>query len=202
MSDLDLPVVGQAPPAGARERADATRNRQRVLAAASDLFAQSDPTRITMDAIARAAGVGRATLYRRYAGVASVAVALLDEHERDLQERILRGEPPLGPGAAPADRLAAFYAAMVDVLEQHAHLALGAEVGRSRFAPGAYQFWSAHVRLLLETAGMPDPVALVDILLAPLAPEVYLHQRRDSGQTPEQIAAALSRVAHSLLGNN
>jgi len=34
------------------------------------------------------------------------AVALLDEHEQALQEQLLRGPPPLGPGAPPAERLA------------------------------------------------------------------------------------------------
>jgi AcrR family transcriptional regulator len=196
-SDLRLPVVGQAP---AGERADAARNRERVLAAAADLLARRDPSELTMDAIARAAGVGRATLYRRFPDVASVARALLDEHERELQDRILRGEPPLGPGAAPADRLAAFYAAMVDVLEQHAHLALAAEFGRSRFGPGAYEFWSTHVLVLLVEAGTPEPGPMVDILLAPLAPDVYLHQRRELGHSAAEVAAALARLAHAVAG--
>jgi AcrR family transcriptional regulator len=74
-----------------------------------------------MDAIAREAGVGRGTLYRRYPDIPSIATALLDEHERSLQEKLLGGEPPLGPGAPPARRLAAFYAAMTDLLEQHIH---------------------------------------------------------------------------------
>ncbi len=195
-SSDSLPVFGQS---GTGERADAVRNRKRVLVAAAELLARSEPAGVTMDAIARAAGVGRATLYRRYPDVASIALALLDEHERDLQERILRGDPPLGPGASPAARLAAFYGSMVDMLEHHAHLALGAEVGRSRFAPGSYEFWSTHVRTLLKEARTPDPDPLVDILLAPLAPEVYLHQRRDLGHTPQRIAAALSHLAQSLL---
>lgn len=152
-----------------------------------------------MEALAKAAGVGKATLYRRYPDVASVARALLDEHERDLQDRILRGAPPLGPGAAPSDRLVAFYTAMVDVLEKHAHLALAAEHGSSRFAPGAYGFWSAHLFVLLSDAGVVDPAALVDNLLAPLAPEVYLHQRRDRNLSPDQIAAALARLAYAVL---
>jgi len=198
LSDRDLPVLGQ-PVAAPRERADAVRNRERVLAAAAGLFARPRAGGVTMDAVAKAAGVGRATLYRRYPDVASIALALLDEHERDLQERILRGEPPLGPGAPPAERLAAFYAAMVDVLERHAQLALGAEVGRSRFAPGSYDFWHTHVLVLLEQSGTPQPAALVDLLLAPLAPEVYLHQREDLGLPPREIAGALSRLAHALL---
>src|SRR5690348_10128663 len=98
------------------ERADAARNRARVLDAAARLFAEKGAGDTTMDDIARAAGVGRATLYRRYPDRASIALALLDEHERALQERLIRGEPPLGPGAPPAERLAAFYRAMVDLL--------------------------------------------------------------------------------------
>ncbi|MEV4621160.1 helix-turn-helix domain-containing protein [Asanoa sp. NPDC049573] len=50
---------------GPSERADAARNRERVLAAAAELFASRGPQNVTMDDIAKAAGVGRATLYRR-----------------------------------------------------------------------------------------------------------------------------------------
>lgn len=149
-----------------RERADAARNRERVLVAAERLFATTDPTSVTMGDIARAAGVGRATLYRRFPDPASVAVALLDEHEKRLQHRLISGPPPLGPGAPPADRLAAFYAAMVDLLDQHLPLALGAECGSARFSTGAYGFWRLHIRSLLVEADVPDPDTVVDALLA------------------------------------
>jgi AcrR family transcriptional regulator len=185
--------------AEAPERADAARNRARVLAAAADLFATRDPRAVTMDDIAKAAGVGRATVYRRYPDTWSIAVALLDDHERALQERMLRGDPPLGPGASPAARLAAFYTAMVDLLDAHADLVLGTETGGARFATGAYGFWAAHVRALLVEAGVAQPDAMVDALLAPLAAEVYVHQRA-SGLTPAQITDALLRLAHAVLG--
>ncbi len=151
-----------------------------------------------MEDIARAAGVGRGTLYRRYPDRAAIAVALLDQHERALQEKLLRGAPPLGPGASPADRLSAFYGAMVELLEQHVHLVLGAETGRSRFATGAYGFWRAHVRALLVAGGVPDPEALVDTLLAPLAPEVFMLQR-ERGVGNAEIKGALERVARGVL---
>lgn len=160
-----------------KERADAARNRAKVLAAAAELFETGDPRTVTMEDIARTAGVGRGTLYRRYPDVASIAAALLDEHERLLQDELLRGAPPLGPGAPPHERLAAFFAAMVDLLDRHGHLVLGAESGAKRLAVGAYGFWRTHVLALLRQAGTPDPEALADSLLAPLAPEVYLHQR-------------------------
>ncbi|WP_051036767.1 TetR/AcrR family transcriptional regulator [Nocardia otitidiscaviarum] len=180
------------------ERADAARNRAKILAAAAGLFADRDPRTVTMDEVAKAAGVGRGTLYRRYPDIGSIAVALLDEHERELQEQLLRGEPPLGPGAPPADRLAAFYRAFVDLLDRHAHLVLGTETGRARFETGAYRFWRAHIRALLTEARVPEPDSLIEPLLAPLAAEIYLHQR-ELGLGSAQITAALTRIAHAIL---
>jgi AcrR family transcriptional regulator len=182
--------------AGHRERADASRNRAKILAAAEKLFAERRT--VTMEEIARAAGVGRGTLYRRYPDPASIALALLDQHERTLQERLLAGDPPLGPGGPPRDRLIAFYRAMTDLLERHSHLALGAETGHSRFVTGAYGFWRAHVRALLAEAGIEDPDTLADSLLAPLAPDVHHHQRRGLGLSQERIVAALTRIVEGL----
>jgi len=184
---------------GGAERADAARNRARILAAAAEVFAGRDPRSVTMEHIATAAGVGRGTLYRRYPNTAAIAVALLDEHERALQRQLISGAPPLGPGAAPAERLSAFYTAMVDLLDQHVDLALGAEVGGARYRTGAYGFWAAHVRALLVQADVPEPDALVDVLLAPLAAENFLHQR-ERGLSVAQISGALTRLAHAILG--
>jgi AcrR family transcriptional regulator len=181
------------------ERADAARNRQRVLDAAGELFAELGARNVTMGDIAAAAGVGRGTLYRRYPDIASIAMALLDEHERALQEQLISGPPPLGPGATPAERLAAFYVAMVELLEQHVHLILGAETGQERFAVGAYGFWRVHVRSLLIEAGASNVDALVDILLAPLDPDVYQPQRHTRNLRPDEIGAALVHLAHALL---
>jgi AcrR family transcriptional regulator len=180
------------------ERADAARNRARILDAAAPLLARAAGRTVTMEQVAAAAGVGKATLYRRYPDVASIAVALLDEHERALQERLLRGPPPLGPGAPPGERLAAFYAAMVELLERHGHLALAAETGARRYATGAYAAWALHVGALLEAAGRGADAALADALLAPLAPDVYAHQRA-AGRSPQAIAGALATLAHGVL---
>jgi AcrR family transcriptional regulator len=192
---VELPLAHPSPP---RERADAARNRARVLAAADRLFAEAGGRELTMEQIAAAAGVGKATLYRRYPDVASIAQALLDEHERALQDRLLRGPPPLGPGAPPAERLAAFYGAMVGLLERHGHLALAGETGARRFRTGAYRAWALHVGSLLDEAGLRDGPALIDALLAPLAPDVYAHQRA-SGLSRRRIAAGLADLARRAL---
>ncbi|MGE3289389.1 MAG: TetR/AcrR family transcriptional regulator [Pseudonocardia sp.] len=194
MATREIPLAGEPPPR--RERADAARNRAQVLAAAEALLRERDPADVTMEDVVRAAGVGRATLYRRFPDVRSIAVALLDDHERDLQQRLLDGPPPLGPGAPPAQRLAAFYRAMVDLLERCGHLLRATESGAARFTTGAYGFWTAHVRALLAEAGAPQPGELSEIALAPLAPELYRHQRERL--SPAAIADRLVWLAHRL----
>jgi AcrR family transcriptional regulator len=194
MLSMDLPRADAAP----RERADAARNRARVLAAAERLFAERESGAVTMEQIAAAAGVGKATLYRRYPDVPSIAVALLSEHERVIQDEILHGEPPLGPGAPPDERLAAFYGAMVSLLERHGHLALAAETGGRRYGTGAYRAWALHVDSLLEHAGLGDRPSLTDALLAPLAPDVFAHER-DSGVSAKRITADLQLLARRVL---
>ena len=193
---MELPLASGPP---AHERADAARNRTRVLEAAARLFAESGGRDVTMESIAAAAGVGKGTLYRRYPDVASIAAALLDEHERALQEQLLRGRPPLGPGAPPAERLAAFYRAMVRLLERHGHLALAGEIGGRRYEPGAYSAWALHVGTLLDEAGLGSNRALVDALLAPLAPDVFQHQR-ERGLSARRIADDLALLARRTLG--
>ena len=112
-SAFDLP---QIEPEGF-ERADAARNRERILGAARRLFDERGAGSVSMDEIAEAAGVGKGTLFRRFGSRASLAAAVLSERERDFQEAIIRGEPPLGPGAPPLERLIAFGEALLDTLE-------------------------------------------------------------------------------------
>ncbi|MFB7408850.1 TetR/AcrR family transcriptional regulator [Streptomyces sp. NPDC056202] len=194
----DLQAADEQPVAP-RRRADAERNRAQILAAAEQLFAQQDPRTVTMDKIAKAAGVGRATLYRSFPDPSSVAVALLDEHERRLQGQLIYGPPPLGPGAPAGERLAAFYLAMLDLLERHLPLALGAETGPARFRTGAYGFWRVHVRTLLVDHGIQDPDPLIDIALSPLSPELYQSRGQDFGLSTERLGRPLADFARQLL---
>lgn len=161
----------------ARERADAARNSERLMEAAAAVFARRDPQTVTMDELAREAGIGRATLYRRFPDVRSVAIALLDEREREVQRLLLSGPPPLGPGAAPHDRLAAFFEVMTELLDDALPLLLAAETGAERFRTGAYGFWRAHVSALLREGGVADAPARADLLLAVIEPELFRHLR-------------------------
>ena len=122
-----------------------------LLSAAERLFAERGAQATTMEAIASAAGVGKGTLFRRFGDRASLVFALLDQTEQDFQEAILRGPPPLGPGAPPAARLIAFGEAMLDRLERDGDLLLETEahVGAWQRSQPYGALW-VHVRMLLE----------------------------------------------------
>ncbi len=62
-----------------RERRDAAEHRRRILEAARALFATQGVDTTSMYEIARSAGVGQGTLYRRYAHKGELCGALLHE---------------------------------------------------------------------------------------------------------------------------
>jgi AcrR family transcriptional regulator len=61
-----------------RLRPDAQRNRQAILHAARELFAESAD--VAMCEVARRAGVGQATLYRNFPDRGALAAEILSEH--------------------------------------------------------------------------------------------------------------------------
>jgi AcrR family transcriptional regulator len=196
---LELPVAGQRP----RQRADAARNQERVLCAAARLFEEQGVENVSMDAIAAAAGVGKGTLFRRFGDRAGLAGAVLGEHEARLQDQLIRGPAPLGPGAAPLDRLCAFGIAYMHFLEDHVGLILAAEGGlpEARFGRGPFQFYLAHVLLLVREAVPPtvDAQYLADALLAPLAASFFVYQRRVRERSLVELADAYRSLVERVL---
>jgi AcrR family transcriptional regulator len=137
------------------ERADAARNRQVLLATAREMLAELGADKITMDALAERAGVGKGTVFRRFGTRAGIFHALLDDDERDFQQRVLSGPPPLGPGAAPLDRLIAYGQARISFLTGHREVARNALDGSQPVPAGSQTPMSyAHIRYLLQEASL------------------------------------------------
>jgi AcrR family transcriptional regulator len=194
MPDLTpLPVTGQP-----RQRHDAARNRELILAAARRLFERDGPGAVSMDRVAEEAGVGKGTLYRRFGDRAGLALALLDARERELQEQLIRGPAPLGPGAAPVERIVAFGHAWLDVLDSHGDIVLAAESGSigARFRGSVYASHRTHLELLVaEARPEADAGYLADALLAALDSELVLFMRTDRGRSLDEIKAGFEELA-------
>ena len=191
-----LPVLQDEPPL----RADAARNRDKVLAAAERLFGERSPDCVTMDAIASAAGVGKGTLFRGFGDRAGLVLALLQEHETRLQEEMIRGPAPLGPGAPPVARLIAFGERLLKHLAQHGDLIAAAEGKLDRYRSGPFNVYRTHVAMLVREA-LPDAdwEYLTDTLLAGLTATHVGYMRRARGMTDERLAAGWADLVRRLL---
>jgi AcrR family transcriptional regulator len=188
-----LPLLGPQAP----ERADAARNRLKILDAAERLVAEHGIEHVSMDMLAAEAGVGKGTIFRRFGDRAGLALALLDKHEQKLQEGFMRGEPPLGPGAPPAARLCAFGHAIIELLEAHGDVILAGQSGSpcARFRSPPYQVYRAHVTsLLTELDPRLDAEYHADSLLAVLAADQYRHLRQEREMPVERVRAGWDSV--------
>ncbi|MER7000400.1 helix-turn-helix domain-containing protein [Streptomyces sp. NPDC000410] len=192
----ELTVTGQPPV----ERADAARNREKILDAAARLVAERGPEALTMNAVAQAAGIGVGTVYRRFGDVAQLLLALLDERERQFQAAFLSGPAPLGPDAPPVDRLRAFLHALADHLAEQQTLMFAAEAASpaARYTSGPYLAMHLHVTMLLRRVRPEDDAAdaavLAHMLLAPFLPSLFRHLAVARGTTSDQIKTGVDRL--------
>jgi AcrR family transcriptional regulator len=194
----ELPVFdsGRQP----HERADAARNRLRILDAATLLVDERGIDRISMEDVACRAGVGTGTLYRRFQDRAGLALALIDEHTRAFQDELIAGPAPLGPGAPALERLQAFGASYLDLLERHADLMLVAGASE-RDGRGPYQLYATHLTILLrEAAPQLDAELAARSLMATLAPGEFVIVRRGLGWPLERLVENWRSVVSALCG--
>jgi AcrR family transcriptional regulator len=162
---VNQPVILGAPQA---ERADAARNRLHLLATARQMLAEQGQDRLTMDGLAERAGLGKGTVFRRFGTRAGIFQALLDDDERAFQQRVLSGPPPLGPGAAPLERLIAYGRARAGFMVGRREIARAALDGSQPIPVGRRAPMSQiHIRVLLGQLSL-DGVDL-DMLTVQLA---------------------------------
>ncbi|POM27050.1 division inhibitor protein [Actinomadura rubteroloni] len=181
------------------ERADAARNRERLLQVAREMIAEDGTDRVTMDGLAERAGLGKGTVFRRFGSRAGIFVALLDDDERALQQRVLSGPPPLGPGADPVQRLVAFGRERIAFLFDH-HAVARAALDTGQPVPARDRTLSGlHIHMLLREARRAGRLDAADLdslalqLTAALEGPLLLYVTtaepgRGAARTPEPLA--------------
>lgn len=173
-------------------RADAARNRARLLEAAERLVAEHGASCLTMEAVAAAASVGKGTVFRRFGDRTGLLLALLDHSEKKFQAALLGGPPPLGPGAPAVERLKAFGCALLRRTADELDLQLAAEpTPDRRFTPPPRRFLRGHLTLLLrEAAPDADGELLAHTLLSTLDPALVHHLTQQRGMPLERLETA------------
>ncbi|MEU8852003.1 helix-turn-helix domain-containing protein [Streptomyces sp. NPDC048564] len=170
-------------------RADAARNRARLLEAATELIAEHGAAGVTMEAVAAAAGVGKGTVFRRFGDRTGLLTALLDHSARKLQADFIGGPPPLGPGAPPVERLRAFGVAVLYRAAEQLDLQLAAQPEPTRrFAHPSYRALHTHVAMLLrQITPEADCDLLAQTLMAYLDPGLIHHLTEQCGMPMERL---------------
>jgi AcrR family transcriptional regulator len=99
-------------PAARKPRADAQRNRERILEIAKESFTRSGAN-ISLDDVAKHAGVGAGTLYRHF----PTRDALLEAVYRTEVEKLAAAERKLAATLPPLEALRAWMLLFVDYIE-------------------------------------------------------------------------------------
>jgi AcrR family transcriptional regulator len=197
---VDQPEVSWA--AQPAERADAARNRAHLLTTARRMLAEQGPDTLTMDALAERAGLGKGTVFRRFGTRAGIFAALLDDDERAFQQEVLAGPPPLGPGAAPLDRLIAYGRARTYFLIDHRDIARAALDGHQPVPAGSHTPMSqVHIRILLRQMdlGGADVDMLAVQLTAALDAPLLLYLSTSDLTADRQVAERIARSWQDLV---
>jgi AcrR family transcriptional regulator len=144
-------------------RADAQRNRHQLLAAAVAAFSRGDASEVTLESVAKAAGVGIGTLYRHFPG----REALVDAAYRSELARLCDSVPGL-LAAMPADKA---MRAWMDLFIEYMTTKKGmSDALRMVIASGGNPFAESRGRLLAAFRALLEAGAADGTLRADLDP--------------------------------
>ncbi|WP_255950205.1 TetR/AcrR family transcriptional regulator [Streptomyces odontomachi] len=176
---METITAGTAQRRAPRTRSDALRNRERIVAAAREMFVEHGPE-VPFDEIARRAGVGNATVYRHFADrtelMRHVVLSVLD-HVLHLAERASTAAD--APGADPFAELRRFVHAAADerigalcpLLTAHLdkdHMELSAARGRLETALEGLMARARATRQLRADVAVGDLMVALSQLTRPL----------------------------------
>lgn len=214
--EISLGVIGDQGAAQKPERRDAAANRALILQVAEKLFAERGVHEVNMADIAQAAGVGKGTLYRRFAHKGELCLALMDTQMTEFQNGILSRMQQLNEREVPRlEQLDQFLDALVYFTDTHSPLLCVAQSSgllqqveeRLIQLPHFWQYMT--VNGLLKTAVAAGELSpdldieyLADALLAPLRTDIFRYQREVRGFSLDRISAGLRMIIHGLKNNN
>ncbi|MDO3410220.1 TetR/AcrR family transcriptional regulator [Saccharibacillus sp. CPCC 101409] len=187
--------------------------RELILEAARSLMREHGPESVSMHHIARKAGIGQASLYRRYADKGEICSALL----RDSSERfLLRLETGLsenenGTQLPPGRRLEQTIGLILDFIDEHADLLnlIKAEfTGKHQLTQFEHPFFlrlgaigeRLFESLIGQESSSPEVRFAASAFVSQLSPDLYLY-RRKTGLSKEDIRSGTIRLFSSNLSS-
>lgn len=195
MPDESLNVIDSS-----RSRADAMKNRALLLATAKRLFTEQKVADVTMSAVADAAGVGKGTLYRHFENKFELSMALLDEDQRNLQDRTLSRMREEGP---TIDTLKWFIAEVLLFTERNSELlcvSAGENGPVGSLAHPAHWWWRQTIRgLVAQINPRCDADYLADAIFVLLDVHNIYFLQRERGYSLQQITTNMQDMIANML---
>lgn len=170
-------------------RADAVKNRVLLLETAQRLFAEHGVDAVTMSDVAEAAGVGKGTLYRHFANKIELCQVIIDQDQRDLQNRTLAR---LRGGGSPSENLEWFLREVVAFVSRNQAFVFAASGLVPNVDHPAHVWWRQTIRgLLMRIQPNLDADYLADVFFIMLDPRTINYQITARGFSFEQVADSL-----------
>lgn len=186
-----------------RERKDAVAHRQLILQTAKNLFNEHGVHPVSMHRIAKTAGIGQATLYRRYAHKGDLCFDILQEYTHKMLDD-MNSYLQDNHNAPATDRLGGILDIWIDTVEDKADLIIAMESkmtcedNRGNFFHSPiYRFIRDKMSgLLAEMVGVNspeghpvqiDPDLTAHAIICSLSPIGYFHLKQEKGYSREQM---------------
>jgi AcrR family transcriptional regulator len=184
---------------GRKERADAVRNREAVLAAAARLLdAADDPDQVSMSDIATAAGVGKGTLFRGFGDRIGLLQALAEQRGDQLRTELAAGESPSDPAERALRTLQAIL--RFKLANRSLMLALENAGSGSPYRSPTYDRWHKHLaEITAEVHGPDNADYLAHALLAVVRSDLIEHL---SDQPPARTRDGIAYLVRAVFAGD
>jgi AcrR family transcriptional regulator len=181
-----------------RERKDAVEHRQLILQTAKLLFNEYGVHPVSMHQIAKTAGIGQATLYRRYAHKGQLCSDIMQDYIQQLMEAITTYLQANTSNPAE-ERLGGILDHWIDALEDKYELIIAMESKAvceddrmNFFTTPMYHFLREHISKLIveiekERPSTADPIIVAHAIICSLNPIGYFYMKQERGYTKEQM---------------
>lgn len=183
-------------------RADAVQNRADILRVTRQLFDIEGVENVSMSQIAREAGIGKGTLYRHFRNKPDLCLAILDDDQRDFQERTLSYLRQSKD--APCQKLEQFVSEVSEFTRRNLTILLEASQGRLTDAgeyldhPAHRWQWQTILGLLRQVEVETDPEYVADVIYVMLDPATYHFQRYSRGYDHQRIVDGILGLLQTL----
>ncbi|MDR6554372.1 TetR/AcrR family transcriptional regulator [Paenibacillus qinlingensis] len=190
------------------ERKDAMENRQLILQTANQLFHEHGVQSVSMHQIAKTAGIGQATLYRRYAHKGDLCFDVLQHYGRQFIQEITEYLDK-HKQAAPIDRLSGILGFWIDAIETNAELIVemsskmnfNCDDNQSNFflSPMYRTIRDQLSELIQETIEtdpeqQPEPDLAAHTIICSISPIGYFHIKNEKNYTKEHMKEHYRRL--------